>query len=134
MHRWHAIAAGLAASLLAACIPGQTIDPETFPGGIMHVAYSGAPAEIVLFVNPDASLAGAEGVASVDGWSASRAALGFSAVAQDGAGTMVFDMPAAAFGPDFAGTVTLDGGCGTDCVREATAWWVRGDNLVQLPR
>jgi len=131
------VGAALALALalaVAACTPGPKLDPETFPGGVLRVNTAGVPEDIMLFVNPDGSMAGAEGAASVDGWSASRSAVAFTAAPREGGPPLAFAMPAAAFGPDYAGQARVTGTCTADCTREATAWWASGKERVTLPK
>ncbi|MDT8344484.1 MAG: hypothetical protein RQ752_08605, partial [Thermohalobaculum sp.] len=61
-------------------------------------------------------------------------AIAFTAAAGAAGPARAFALPAAAFGPDYAGTATLTGPCATGCTRNATAWWARGKETLTLPR
>jgi len=131
----NALAFGFTLALAAAaCTPEPKLDPETFPGGVLRVNYAGGAEDILLMVNPDGSLAGAEGAASVDGWSATRSLVAFTAIPAKGAPELAFALPAAAFGPDYAGQARAAGNCIANCTREATAWWARGKEKLALPK
>jgi len=131
----NALAFGFTLALAAAaCTPAPRLDAETFPGGVLRVNYAGGAEDIMLYVNPDGSFAGAEGDTRVEDWSATRSRVAFTAAPGEGAPRLAFTLPAAAFGPDYAGQARATGSCTANCTREATAWWARGKEKLALPK
>ena len=114
---------------LAACGSGPEFDAGSFPGGVLTVAYGGE--QMLIFVDPDASLAGAEG-AAVEEFRLGRNGLRFAAMPDDGR-ALAFELPAADVGPDFSGSYAVRGDCSANCTGPATAWWSQGHDRVALP-
>jgi hypothetical protein len=115
---------------------GTSLKAETFAGGVLRVKYpTDGNKDILIFVNPDGSVAGAKGgTKKIKSFSITEQRLSFvaKAVTNWGYKKMSFNLIKAADGGGYSGDYNISS-CKNNCTRTGTATWDSGREKVAIP-